>query len=305
MKKRIIASLMAVAMLASTAIITANATADFISIGDVTQDDNVNMDDVVTLQKHIAKITEPSKRGLVAADVNFDEKVNMEDVTLIQKKIANLIDEFYMDCIYDVNPGAKAIMPNILSGKAVVGESVMFWIGKIRGYGLCKTELYINDVKLPDNDHYMYYEHKFDKAGKYKITAKIYNGFGEYTYLSIKYKVVESLDSEKPTVKSLDFSEIVRYCNNSSDGDYILIDNSEEDIILTANASMGTAPYEYMFLLDGEKLTDDYSTTNSVSICRKESENKDDILTIKIRDKNGIESSEDFKLIYTFVDGEW
>ena len=189
MKNRILASLIAFAMLASTAITTADATADFISIGDVTQDDNVNMDDVVTLQKHIAKITEPSKRGLVAADVNFDEKVNMEDVTLIQKKIANLIDEFYMDCIYDVNPGAKAITPTILSGKAVVGESVMFWIGKIRGYGLCKTELYIDDVKLPDDGISMYGEYTFDKAGEYEITAKIYNGFGEHSAISIKYKV--------------------------------------------------------------------------------------------------------------------
>ncbi|MDD5923359.1 MAG: dockerin type I repeat-containing protein [Clostridia bacterium] len=299
MKKRILSSLIAVAMLASTAIITAYAERTPLFIGDVTQDHHVNMDDVVTLQRYIAEITEISKRGLVAADVNNDGDINMEDVTLLQQKIAEIIHTFGRDDILGTYVEATSITASVLSGKAIAGESVKFTVEEARGYAPLTFEFFVNDVMVREREEARSFEYKFDKAGDYKITAKVYNGFDETREESLYFKVVESLDSDKPLVKSLDFDNAVIFEKRYDEGEVIRIYTSDENIKITANASMGTEPYEYMFLLDGKKLTDDYSTTNSVSISTDRPSPTICILTVKIKDKNGIESSEDFKLYFT------
>ena len=52
------------------------------------------MDDVVMLQKAIAKLVTLSEKEIVSADVDFDGKNTMQDVVTIQKYIANLITSF-------------------------------------------------------------------------------------------------------------------------------------------------------------------------------------------------------------------
>ncbi|MDD5923408.1 MAG: Ig-like domain-containing protein [Clostridia bacterium] len=62
--------------------------------GDVNGDEKITMEDVVLIQKEIAKLVELKDNEKLAADVNFDEKITMEDVVLIQKYIAKLISSF-------------------------------------------------------------------------------------------------------------------------------------------------------------------------------------------------------------------
>ena len=63
-------------------------------LGDVNGDGKATMEDVVLLQKYIAKLVELIPEQLKLADVNGDGDVNMLDVTTIQKYIAKLIPEF-------------------------------------------------------------------------------------------------------------------------------------------------------------------------------------------------------------------
>lgn len=65
-----------------------------IVIGDINGDSKITMEDVVMLQKAIAKLVELSDNEKLAADVNYDGKTTMEDVVLIQKYIAKLINSF-------------------------------------------------------------------------------------------------------------------------------------------------------------------------------------------------------------------
>ncbi|MCR5635601.1 MAG: leucine-rich repeat protein [Clostridiales bacterium] len=62
--------------------------------GDLNGDGVVTMEDVVILQKHIAKLVEFTVEQTKLADVNGDGIVNMLDVTTIQKYIAKLIEKF-------------------------------------------------------------------------------------------------------------------------------------------------------------------------------------------------------------------
>ncbi len=68
--------------------------------GDVNCDEKITMDDIVMLQRHLAKLltisgsVENEGDALWAADVTFDNNVNMEDVVMIQKYIAKLISSF-------------------------------------------------------------------------------------------------------------------------------------------------------------------------------------------------------------------
>lgn len=65
------------------------------TFGDVNCDIKVTMEDVVALQKIIAKLTTHDYYGefsLQNSDVNHDDGITMVDVTVIQKYIAKLID---------------------------------------------------------------------------------------------------------------------------------------------------------------------------------------------------------------------
>ncbi len=63
-------------------------------LGDVDLNEKINMEDVVHLQRAVAKMVVLNNKQVTNADVNFDEQCNMEDVTLIQKFIAQLIFNF-------------------------------------------------------------------------------------------------------------------------------------------------------------------------------------------------------------------
>ncbi len=62
----------------------------FYILGDADQDLKINIKDATAIQKHIAKLTELSKTGMLAGDSNEDGILNIKDATEIQKHIANL-----------------------------------------------------------------------------------------------------------------------------------------------------------------------------------------------------------------------
>ncbi|MCR5635627.1 MAG: dockerin type I repeat-containing protein [Clostridiales bacterium] len=62
--------------------------------GDATLDKEVNLEDVTTIQKHVASLTKLTGVALNNSDVTGDKKVNMEDITSIQKYVAKLITKF-------------------------------------------------------------------------------------------------------------------------------------------------------------------------------------------------------------------
>ena len=70
------------------------APAEPYSLGDVNGDGYVKMDDVVMIQKNIAKLITLDEKQSTAANVNKDANITMEDVVMIQKFIAKLISEF-------------------------------------------------------------------------------------------------------------------------------------------------------------------------------------------------------------------
>ncbi|GHU81386.1 hypothetical protein AGMMS50284_0980 [Clostridia bacterium] len=63
-------------------------------IGDINNDGEVDLVDVVLIQKKLAKLVSFTDEQEFFADVNFDEKVDLADVVLIQKYIAKLVPSF-------------------------------------------------------------------------------------------------------------------------------------------------------------------------------------------------------------------
>jgi len=67
-----------------------------VTLGDVTENDAINVQDVVLVMQHILGIADPelTEDQLLAADVNGDDAVNVQDATLIMQYVLGLIDEF-------------------------------------------------------------------------------------------------------------------------------------------------------------------------------------------------------------------
>lgn len=59
-------------------------------LGDVNDDEKVNIKDATEIQKFAAKITDLDADAQLRADVNADEKVNVKDATTIQKYVAKI-----------------------------------------------------------------------------------------------------------------------------------------------------------------------------------------------------------------------
>lgn len=62
--------------------------------GDVTGDGNINVQDVLEIQKHLAQVIVLREEQITAGDVNFNGKLEVSDVLEIQKYIARIIDGF-------------------------------------------------------------------------------------------------------------------------------------------------------------------------------------------------------------------
>ncbi len=88
-----------------------------VTLGDVTENDNINVQDVVLVMQHILGIADPELTAdqRRAADVNCDGDIDVNDATLIMQKVLGLIDEFPCDDPdVDLSFSAKA------TGKKVV-----------------------------------------------------------------------------------------------------------------------------------------------------------------------------------------
>jgi len=67
-----------------------------VTLGDVTENNTINVQDVVLVMQHILGIADPELTAdqISAADVDSDGTVNVQDATLIMQKVLGLIDEF-------------------------------------------------------------------------------------------------------------------------------------------------------------------------------------------------------------------
>ncbi|MGN1432315.1 MAG: RICIN domain-containing protein [Ruminococcus sp.] len=63
-------------------------------IGDVNNDNAINISDTTEIQKYIASINTLDENALIRADVNSDGNVSIKDATLIQQYCAGLIEKF-------------------------------------------------------------------------------------------------------------------------------------------------------------------------------------------------------------------
>lgn len=70
---------------------TIDSPSKFYSVGDVNMDSEVNIKDVTTLQKFLAKLIEFNNFQMTLAYCNTDGRVDIKDATYLQKKIAGLI----------------------------------------------------------------------------------------------------------------------------------------------------------------------------------------------------------------------
>lgn len=59
--------------------------------GDANLDKEVNLEDVLTMQRHIAKTIQLTGVAVDNADINFDKTINLEDVLILQKFLAKML----------------------------------------------------------------------------------------------------------------------------------------------------------------------------------------------------------------------
>lgn len=223
--------------------------------GDVNLDRNVDVLDATLIQYHVSEIKQLSLLEQDLADVDDDGKVTIADATMIQRKSAKMISGFEQDdfgIMTDVN--IDNISADFDSGKAIPGIAVTFDTTAYSYQGApLAYEYYVDDKQVSnDRNEFSNFTYVFENAGTYSISVRVYNKYGEYEQRAIEYIVVD-----KENYDSLIISGV------HADSLHV---STMNEVVVTAHAYGGTAPYEYSFELEQLGLVQDYSSSNQLEI---------------------------------------
>lgn len=171
-------------------------------IGDVARDGGP-MDDVVLTQQYLANLVWLSKRQLYAADVDNDNEVTLKDVVTMQKHIAKLIENYEKEDDYNSYVGIKNMYADHLSGRAMPGEPITFTVVPAGGVAPFSYEFSINGDLVQQYSDKNTLEYTFKYPGEYDVVVTIYNSFDEVIeHTIVNYQVAEPFTSDKPMVKA-------------------------------------------------------------------------------------------------------
>lgn len=247
--------------------------------GDANCDRNVDILDATEVQRHLAKITELSKLGAVLGDVDADYEISVLDATMIQRKIAKLITSFnHKDFGIYTYIDIRNLTADFDSGKAMVGVPVTFnTVAKSDAGNPLRYEykLYNSTSETPfyvteqsDSPELTYV---FEEPGNYVISVEVRNIYDEWASYDYYYQVVENMEDDSLMISAVNKNQINL--------------NAYDDIVITANAYGGTAPYEYSFSLIDSELQQDYSESNSFVIGKLAVDRY--YVQVYVRDANG------------------
>ena len=250
--KKLICIALCLVVLISTSLLSVYASTTPHFYGDVNNNHDVEITDVTEIQRSLANLIELSDLCRDLADVDADGKVSVLDATMIQMKLAHIIPSFnhndyglYTDVHFD------NITADFNSGKAIAGVPVTFRVvASSRDGEPLRYLLRVNGVDVAENEESVLI-YTFDEAGLYDIEVYVLNKYNEEFLYHFTYSVIEKADD----------NIIISAVNKNH---FYL--NENDDIVVTANAFGGTAPYEYSFKLKGNSLTQDYSESNSFAI---------------------------------------
>lgn len=245
--------LVVLAALFGTQIFSASAVTAPLYRGDVDYNGKTGIDDVTLLQKYIANEVEFNKRQIYTGDVDVDGKITVDDVTIVQKHCAGLIGPLNPpDGIRD-KVDIFNFYSDYNSGKAPVGTPITFYTEAWGGVQPFTYEYYVNGNLASDRAEENSFTYTFDEIGSYDITVRVYNIFDEYDEYTQSFEVVEEYSSEYPVICSIHLNSLK-------------IQTEDSRINLTADAILGTKPYEYSFSLDNGVYVQDYSENNNFDL---------------------------------------
>lgn len=304
MNKRLIKiciTLLVLATLASTQILSASALISPYRRGDVNYDYSIDIDDVTLLQKYLANTIDLSKRSLYGGEVNGDGKLNIDDVTMIQKYCAEMIKSFNTEDAWLHTVEVYNFYSDYNSGKAPVDTPITFYAEGWGGVEPFTYEFYVDDVLVSERAETDNFSYTFDEKGIYNITVRIYNAFDEYDKYTQQFEVVDEYPSEQPVISSIYFNKLK-------------VEEYDFSLVLTANAVLGNAPYEYKFSIDDGAYVQDFSENNKFDFgsYMYELYKNDDTIGVKhyvgeytveisVRDSTRQITTEDFSFLVNFA----
>ena len=264
---RILALLIACVIVILSLATSVNAYVIYAEYGDVDRSFEVDIFDATRLQQYLVGTWELIDDSIGACDVDADGEITIFDATMIQRYVAGIITEFPAGYSYDVYDVIHGILADCESGKAMVGIPVNFFVEGDIQPGPVKVMLFVDDVcvaQVTETDEFGFLiGYTFEKAGTYDIKVALYDKFGksEHIIRMNDYVVIDQpLDKSQPILMSFEpytFVSLPRF---------------------KANVALGTAPYEYEFVL----------------------KYRDDIIFIQNFSENN-----EFEVDYSFLDSFW
>lgn len=178
----------------------------------------------------------------------------------------------------------------------MAGTPVTFTATMDSGVTPFSYEFLINGEVVQQKSELNTFTYTFSESGSYDVSVRSYNAIDDCTEETLyNYTVVDAYESENPVIVGI-----------HTDKDYI--GKSDNNVTITANAFMGTAPYQYKFTLDNGLLVQDYSDDNNffIDMHKLDYENNtpleigDHTVLVEVKDANGNTASEEFTFVVNY-----
>ena len=172
----------------------------------------------------------------------------------------------------------------------MAGTPVTFTATMDSGVTPFSYEFLINGEVVQQKSELNTFTYTFSESGSYDVSVRSYNAIDDCAEETLyNYTVVDAYESENPVIVGI-----------HTDKDYI--GKSDNNVTITANAFMGTAPYQYKFTVDNGLLVQDYSDDNNffIDMHKLDYENNtpleigDHTVLVEVKDANGKTAQETF-----------
>lgn len=301
MKRKLTAFVLTAVLLLSCFVVTAGAVPMPDQIGDVNNDDAVDITDVTLIQRHLARMIDFDAYALVKADFDNDREVTTLDVTALQRTLTHMDVPESWGGYFISGSTIHRVYSNYASGKAMTGVPVTitaegidtspyypqpdsffepieysFEIGQGDYIRDDSGKIIFDENGTPQYRYEIFAQQEwsaqnsitytFEKAGNYSVTIQLRNRLGFEDWQSAYIVVTEPYSADTPVITSVitDKGNSVGLLRR----DKIQPSCHDDSLTVTVLAEGGSGAYEYAFELrnPNETVMQGYSADNSFTI---------------------------------------
>ena len=196
-------------------------------IGDADRDGEITILDATRIQRRLAGLAPSDRLADYLSDVDGDRSLSILDATCIQRRLASIDNMFHKEKLIPWKADITLVNTNVNDSTVQVGTTVTFTVAEKVHEIPSEYEFYVDGIMIGERTEHCVFQYTFEQEGSYRISVVAYDPFGGMDVYTLEFTAI--LHSQPLIITYAAYNR-----------------NTKK---LTAQASGGTAPYEYQYTI--------------------------------------------------------